>query len=45
MENIHVKLFNLDQWFRRRCRLKKKFTQDRQQIKTDYNNSGELKNK
>ena len=29
-------ILNLDQWFRRICHLKKKFT-DRQRTKTDYN--------
>ena len=29
----------LDQWFRRKCRFKKKFTDDRLRTKTDHNNS------
>ena len=44
MGNIHV-ILNLDQWFRRRCCLKKKFTDDEQRPITIayHEGSGELK--
>ena len=32
-------ILNLDQWFRRRCRLKKKFMEDAQRTKTDHKSS------
>ena len=42
-------IWNLDQWFRRRCRLRKRLRTDRRRTKTDHNSSpwafgyGELK--